>query len=110
MAGAALLFPEPLPSPGRFFPILFHKRLKHISNRCVLYSGNSVIFPDDWLTQKLWLVAPQIASVTLISPSGQSECLTAERDTTEEEFTLVLSLNLQLNNLPMQQELELRFF
>lgn len=61
----AQLFPEPLPSPGMFFPILFHKRLKHISNRCVLYSGNAVIFPDDWLTQKPWLVAPKIASVTL---------------------------------------------
>lgn len=54
------------PSPAQAcFPILFHKRLKVISNRCVLYSGNSEIFPDDWLAQKLWLVAPKIASVTL---------------------------------------------
>lgn len=53
------------PQPRHVFPILFHERLKVISNRCVLYSGNSVIFPDDWLAQKLWLVAPKIASVTL---------------------------------------------
>lgn len=74
---SAQLFPKPLPSPGMFFPILFHKRFKHISNRCILYSGNSVIFPDDWLTQKLWLVAPKIASVTLhltIRSEWMSDC------------------------------------
>lgn len=58
-------FQSQSPAQACFFPILFHERLKPISNRCVLYSGNSVIFPDDWLTQKLWLVAPKIASVTL---------------------------------------------
>lgn len=105
---SAQLFPQPLPSPGMFSPILFHKRLKLISNRRVLYSGNSVIFPGDWLTQKLWLVAPKIASVTLHLAIRAEWMLNCTKRHHKKEITLVLSLSLRICNLPVQQELELR--